>query len=409
MNITTKNLPSLSTLLSPPDVGPAEVAAATRAIQSGWVAPLGPELDGFEADLSAYTSSPYVVGLSSGTAAIHLSLIVLGVGKGDVVISPSFTFSGTANPVAYLGAELVFVGSEPTTWNMCPDALEEAIKGCIAKGKRPKAVIVVHLYGMPARLQELCEICAKYDIPVLEDAAESLGATVQYGQQTTTTGTFSDIGILSFNGNKLITTSGGGALLCKSKAVAEKVRFLSTQAKDPAPHYQHSEIGYNYRLSNVLAAVGRAQLSSVKEKIASRRSHFEFYQAHLGQLEGVHFLTEPSGFFANRWLSTILFDEEVYPKKMVQESEITSFREVARHTLLQVGIESRPLWKPLHLQPIFKSSSYYGNEFEVELFKTGLCLPSGSNMSDSQREKVVDVLEGLLTGTLSSSASVKAA
>jgi dTDP-4-amino-4,6-dideoxygalactose transaminase len=385
--------------LSPPDVGTAEVQSATRAIESGWVAPLGPELDAFEEDLKFYTGSPHVVGLSSGTAAIHLALNTMKVSRDDVVLVQSFTFSGSANPVAYVGAEPVFVGSEPATWNVCPNALEDAIKSCIASGRRPKALILVHLYGVPALLQEITAICDRYQVPILEDAAESLGSSLTYRQNTgdgqsekRMTGTIADIGILSFNGNKLITTSGGGALLCKDKKVADHIRFLATQAKDPAPHYQHSQIGYNYRLSNILAAIGRAQLSTVEQKIQIRREHYEYYAANLSSWGGISGLEELPGVRSNRWLSTFIFDQAMYgPVAGVP------FRERLRVHLAEQGIESRPLWKPLHMQPVFDSCRYFGSRLEEDLFNTGICLPSGSNMSKVMRAQVMETVEGFLS------------
>lgn len=384
--------------LSPPDTGSAEVQSATRAIESGWVAPLGPELDAFEEDLKAYTGAAHVVGLSSGTAAIHLALIAMNVSRGDVVLVQSFTFSGSANPVAYLGAEPVFVGSEASTWNICPNALESAIKSCIAAGKSPKALILVHLYGMPARLQEIMEICERYGVPVLEDAAESLGSSLTYTENNTEgpkvrmTGTIADIGILSFNGNKLITTSGGGALMCKDKKVADQVRFLSTQAKDPAPHYQHSQIGYNYRLSNILAAIGRAQLSTVEEKIQTRRSHYEFYRECFRPWGDISSLDELPGVRSNRWLSTFVFDNRSF-----RPEAGTPFRERLRLHLASYGIESRPLWKPLHLQPAFESCRYFGTRLAEHLFDTGICLPSGSNMTRIMRSEVANAIQELVS------------
>jgi dTDP-4-amino-4,6-dideoxygalactose transaminase len=388
----------LKIFLSPPDVGPAEVQSAARAIESGWVAPLGPELDGFEEDLKFYTGSPHVVGLSSGTAAIHLALNAMRVSRGDSVLVQSFTFSGSANPIAYAGAEPVFVGSESATWNICPNALEDAIKACIAAGKRPKALILVHLYGMPALLQEIMELCNRYEIPVLEDAAESLGSSLTYTEtgsdvpKVRMTGTIADIGILSFNGNKLITTSGGGALLCKDQKVADHVRFLSTQAKDSAPHYQHSQIGYNYRLSNVLAAIGRAQLSTVEQKIQIRREHYKDYSESLRPWGGISGLEEQAGVRSNRWLSTFIFDKAMYGPV-----DGVPFRERLRIHLAEYGIESRPLWKPLHLQPVFTSCRYFGSRVEEHLFDTGICLPSGSNMSSIIRAQVIEAVQEFVT------------
>jgi dTDP-4-amino-4,6-dideoxygalactose transaminase len=385
----------LKILLSPPDVGITEAQAATRAVESGWVAPLGPELDAFEEELKNYTGAGEVVGLSSGTAAIHLALKAMGISRGDVVLLQSFTFAGSANPVMYLGGEPVFVGSEATTWNICPNAIEDAIKGCIKKGKHPKALILVHLYGMPALLSDIMSVCSKYNIPVLEDAAESLGSSITCPDSgKVMTGCKAEMGILSFNGNKLITTSGGGAVLCKDRKIADYIRFLSTQAKDPAPHYQHSEIGYNYRLSNILAAIGRAQLETIERKIAIRREHYEFYAGHLCLWEGVAGLNELDGVRSNRWLSTFTFDKKVYQYDKSDSQKL--FREELRLYLAELGIESRPLWKPLHLQPVFKECDYYGSGIEEELFDIGLCLPSGSSMTREQREYVTDSINKYL-------------
>lgn len=350
-----------------------------QAFDTNWVAPLGPNVDGFEGDLQHYTGSAHAAALSSGTAGIHLALIMLDVQPGDYVICQSLTFSATANPIAYLGAIPVFIDSEPQTWNMSPTALETALKKLTAKGQKPKAILPVHLYGMPAMMPEIMAIAREYDIPVVEDAAEALGSEIS-GQKC---GTFGKFGILSFNGNKIITTSGGGALLSDDEAMIQKARFLATQARDPAPHYQHSHIGYNYRMSNVLAGIGRGQMQVLPERISQRRANFDFYTHLLGDVSGISFLPEPQGFFSNRWLTTILID----PKKT---GGIT--REDIRLALEEQNIESRPLWKPMHLQPVFEHHPYFGSTVAEKLFDNGLCLPSGSNLTNEDRQRVAKVL-----------------
>jgi dTDP-4-amino-4,6-dideoxygalactose transaminase len=292
--------------LSPPHLGRHELNYVHKAIEDNWVAPAGPNITGFEADICAAVGVPYAVALNSGTAAIHLGLILLGVGPGDEVLCPSFTFVATANPVVYLGATPVFVDSEPETWNICPERLREAIVDRLAKGKKPKALILVHLYGMPARLPEILALAKEFDIPVLEDAAEALGS--EWQQQPL--GGFGRVGVFSFNGNKILTTSGGGALVTYDRALAEKARFLATQAKDDAPHYQHSETGYNYRLSNILAGIGRGQMGLLPDRVKRRRQIFDWYREHLATLPGitVALAPEPAGSRSNRWLTTILLN-----------------------------------------------------------------------------------------------------
>ena len=368
--------------LSSPHMGDTEQVFVKEAFDTNWVAPLGPNVDGFERDLQEYTGSAHAAALSSGTAALHLSLIMLGVKPGDTVICQSLTFSASANPIAYLGAVPVFIDSEHETWNMCPDALEQAVKDLTSKGKKPKAIIPVHLYGMPARMDEIISIAQHYDIPIVEDAAEALGSSIN-GRKC---GTFGQLGILSFNGNKIITTSGGGALLSDDEALIKKARFLATQARDPAPHYQHSQIGYNYRMSNVLAGIGRGQMLVLQDRLAQRRSNFEFYHDLIGGIAGVEFLMEPEGFFSNRWLTTLLVD----PQKT---GGITP--ETIRLAFEKENIESRPLWKPMHLQPVFENHPYFGGRVAETLFKKGLCLPSGSNMTEQERERIRLVLKNL--------------
>lgn len=365
-------------------MGGAEADFVRQAFESNWVAPLGPNVDGFETDLQQYTGAAHVAALSSGTAAIHLALIMLGVQAGDHVICQSLTFSASANPIAYLGATPVFIDSEPDTWNMCPDALESALKKLNANAQRPKAIIPVHLYGMPARIAEILALAAKYDIPVIEDAAEALGSHIN-GRHC---GTFGTIGILSFNGNKIITTSGGGALLSANEALVQKARFLATQARDPAPHYQHSHIGYNYRMSNVLAGIGRGQMQVLNHRINQRRDNYLFYYEMLAGVPGITFLHEPTGYFSNRWLTTIMVNP-------AQKGGIT--REHIRMALESQNIESRPLWKPMHLQPVFEQNPYFGAKVAETLFENGLCLPSGSNLTENQKDRVAVILKKMLT------------
>lgn len=366
--------------LSSPHMGGTELDYIHEAFEQNWVAPLGPNVNSFEDDLKTYLNENVeVAALSAGTAALHLALIILGVKYDDEVICQSFTFSASANPITYVGAKPVFVDSEPETWNMCPKALETAINDRITKGKKPKAIIVVHLYGMPAKLNEITEIANRYEIPLIEDAAEALGSTFK-GQKC---GTFGEMSILSFNGNKIITTSGGGALVCKTKEQKDKAVFLSTQARDHAPHYQHSEIGYNYRMSNISAGIGRGQMKVLNDRIEARRKNHQFYLNLFENFEGVTVFNEPnSDYFSNHWLSSIVIDEE----------KAGFNREQLRLALDQENIESRPLWKPMHLQPIFESAPYFGGNVAEELFKNGLCLPSGSNLNEENLERIKNVI-----------------
>jgi dTDP-4-amino-4,6-dideoxygalactose transaminase len=365
--------------LSSPHMGGTEQNYIKEAFDSNWVAPLGPNVTGFENDLETYIGNQsHVAALSSGTAAIHLGLILLGVQAGDEVICQSFTFSASANPILYLGANPVFIDSEKDTWNMCPIALEAAIQDRIANGKKPKAIIGVHLYGMPFQIEAIQAVASKYEIPLLEDSAEALGSTYK-GQKC---GTFGDFGVLSFNGNKIITTSGGGALVTRTKALKDKAVFFATQSRDQAPHYQHSEIGYNYRLSNICAGIGRGQMEVLDAHIALRREMHDFYVAYFKDIEGVSVFSEPNtDFFSNHWLTAILID----PKKTNGKT-----REDLRLALELKNIESRPLWKPMHLQPIFEKCPYYGGKVSEELFNDGLCLPSGSNLNAADKERIRD-------------------
>ncbi len=372
--------------LSSPHMGGNEMAYVQQAYDTNWVAPLGENVDGFEKDLSAYTGVAHVAALSSGTAALHLALILLGVSQGDEVLCQSFTFSASANPIRYQGATPIFIDSECDTWNMDPAILETAIIDRIKKGRKPKAIIVVHLYGMPAKMDEIMEVAAKYEIPIIEDAAEALGSRFK-GEYA---GSFGQLGILSFNGNKIITTSGGGALLSQDEELIKKARFLATQARDDAPHYQHSEIGYNYRMSNIVAGIGRGQMEVLNTRVAKRRSINDFYRKAFANFEGISFLSEPTAdYYSNFWLTSIV----VEPSKT---NGIT--RETIRLAMANKNIECRPLWKPMHLQPVFQSYPYYGSAVSADLFEKGLCLPSGSNLTDNDLNRVVETFNNVLQG-----------
>lgn len=359
--------------LSSPHMGENELKYIQEAFDSNWIAPLGSNVKGFEWDLEKYLKNDsFVSVLSSGTAALHLALILAGVKQGDEVICQSFTFSASANPIVYLGATPIFIDSELETWNICPELLEKAIKDRISRGKKPKAIIAVHLYGMPYKQDEIKQIAEQYEIPVIEDAAEALGSEYK-GQKC---GTLGDFSVLSFNGNKIITTSGGGALISKTEEQKKKSIFLATQARDNAPHYQHSEIGYNYRMSNVIAGIGRGQIEVLQQRVKARRANFEFYKQNLKSKE-LSFLEEKKGFHSNRWLTCTL---------------TTSYesREQIRLNLGNKNIESRPLWKPLHLQPIFENYPSYLNGVSENLFEKGLCLPSGSNLTQNDLNRIVE-------------------
>ena len=373
--------PDTKIWLSSPHMGGAEQQFVKEAFDTNWVAPLGPNVSGFESDLESYIGDDsYVAALSSGTAALHLALIILDVKPEDEVICQTFTFSASANPIKYLGAHPVFVDSEKETWNICPIALEEAIKDRIAKGKKPKAIIAVHLYGMPCKMDEIMSISEKYQIPVLEDSAEALGSTYK-GKKC---GTFGHLAALSFNGNKIITTSGGGALVSKDTAEKHKAVFLATQARDQAPHYQHSEVGYNYRMSNICAGIGRGQMQVLDAHIALRRTMNDFYKNYFKDIEGVTVFSEPNqDFFSNHWLSAIVIDPEKCNGKT--STDLRLFLDTH-------NIESRPLWKPMHLQPVFAGTPYYGTKVAEDLFDNGLCMPSGSNLTDSDRNRIITAL-----------------
>ncbi|KAA5825582.1 aminotransferase class I/II-fold pyridoxal phosphate-dependent enzyme [Algibacter amylolyticus] len=359
--------------LSSPHMGTSERKFVADAFDTNWIAPLGPHVDGFENDIKKYLgNSKEVAVLSSGTASIHMALQLLGVTVGDEVLCQSFTFSASANPILYQGATPVFIDSESDTWNMCPELLEIAIRDRIKKHKKPKAIIAVHLYGMPYKANEINAIAKKYDIPVIEDSAEALGSS--YFDKKC--GILSDIGIISFNGNKIITTSGGGALVVNTEELKQKAVFYSTQSRDNAPHYEHSSIGFNYRMSNVLAGIGRGQMEVIDDRVHARKQNFEFYKKHLSQFEEITFLEEPDNFFSNRWITCI-------------ETPSYELREKIRLEFLKDDIESRPLWKPMHVQPLFKDSLHFTNGTSEDLFQRGLCLPSGSNLSQDDLLRIL--------------------
>ncbi|WP_345992308.1 aminotransferase class I/II-fold pyridoxal phosphate-dependent enzyme [Chryseobacterium sp. Chry.R1] len=367
--------------LSPPHLSGNELEFIDDAFQKNWVTSIGNNIDEFENDLRSFLGGNIeVCALNSATSAIHLALMLLGIGNEDEVLTSTFSFVASANPITYCNANPVFIDSEPETWNMCPVTLEEAIKDRLLQGKKIKAIIVVHLYGMPAKMDEILSIAEKYKIPVIEDAAESLGSRYK-GKPC---GGFGQFGIISFNGNKIITTSGGGTLICHSKEDKNKAIFLSTQARDDAPHYQHSSTGYNYRMSNIIAGIGRGQMKVLNDRIQARRGIHNFYTALFENIEGVDVFREPNeDFYSNHWLSAITINFEKTGKT----------REDLRFALLNDNIESRPLWKPLHLQPVFSNFPYYGRQTAENLFNSGLCLPSGSNLSIEHKERIARVLK----------------
>jgi dTDP-4-amino-4,6-dideoxygalactose transaminase len=373
--------------LSSPHMGGTEQHYIQEAFNANWIAPLGPNVNGFEQDLESYLEANVHVGaLSSGTAALHLGLILLGVKAGDEVICQTMTFSASVNPILYVGATPIFVDSEPETWGLCPQAVALAIESSLQKGKKPKAIIAVHLFGVPYQVSEIRKVANTYDIPILEDAASALGSAYK-GQKC---GTFGDISILSFNGNKIITTSGGGAIVTKTAALKDKAIFYATQSRDAAPHYQHSEIGYNYRMSNICAGIGRGQMEVLDEHVALRRQMHDFYVKLFANIDGVHVFEAPNeDFFANYWLSAITLNEN-------KTKGIT--RETLRLAFEAENIESRPLWKPMHLQPIFSNYPYYGTQVAETLFETGLCLPSGSNLTDNDRKRIAEVVKKVFCG-----------
>jgi len=367
--------------LSPPHMSPYERELLLEAFDSNWIAPLGPHVDAFEKEFAAKVGVAHATAVSSGTAALHLALVLLGVGPGDEVITSSFTFSATANAITYVGATPVFIDSNCETWNMDPQLLADELAACTHRGKLPKAIIVVDLYGQCADYAPIREICANYNVPIIEDAAEALGATYD-GRAA---GTFGTIGCFSFNGNKIITTSGGGMIVSERQDLIERARFFSTQARDPAPHYEHSQIGYNYRMSNLLAAVGRGQLRVLDDRVKRRRENFKFYREALGDLPGITFMPEHARGYSTRWLTCLTVDPE----------QFGATREDIRVTLEAENVESRPTWKPMHLQPVFSGCRVRGGVVSEHIFQHGLCLPSGSNLSDQDRCRVVDLVRSV--------------
>ena len=365
--------------LSPPHMSGKEQDYINEAFSTNWIAPLGPNVTQFETDLETYLGQHvHVASLSSGTASLHLALSLLGISGGDEVICQSFTFSASANPIVYLGATPVFVDSEEDTWNMSPVLLEQAIQQGIKRGKKPKAIIPVHLYGMPYKVDEINAIAKHYEIPVVEDSAEALGSHYK-GQKC---GTFGDMAILSFNGNKIITTSGGGALVTHSPEYKQQAVFLSTQARDEAPHYQHSHIGYNYRMSNVLAGIGIGQMSVIDDRVKARRSNFDFYKSELSNTLEIEFSEEPNkDYYSNRWLSCIL-------------TPSFESREALRLAFAEKNIETRPLWKPMHMQPVFEKCRHYSDGTSADLFDRGLCLPSGSSLTEEDLNRITKIIKG---------------
>lgn len=367
--------------LSAPHLSGNEQKYINEAIKTNWVAPVGPNIDAFEQEMANFIGVNEAVAVNSGTAAIHLALSLLGVKKGDKVFCSSLTFVASANPIIYQGAEPVFIDSEPDSWNMSPHALETALQDSLSENKLPKAIIVVNLYGQSAKMDEIIELSNKYGVPIIEDAAESLG-TIYKGKAS---GTFGKFGVFSFNGNKIITTSGGGMLICHDSKLASKARFLATQAKDQALHYQHSQMGFNYRMSNVLAGIGRGQLEVLKERVSARRSIFNRYYKELKEINGITFMDELKDTQSNRWLTSLL----------INEKEIGFSSKTLLELLAQQNIEARPVWKPLHLQPLFKGTKYYPHSdvsVSERLFDTGICLPSGSNLAEEDQTRVIQCI-----------------
>jgi pyridoxal phosphate-dependent aminotransferase EpsN len=372
-------------LLSTPHIGNYELAFVKEAFDTNWIAPIGPHVDAFEQEFCQVTGASYAAAVSSGTAALHLALQLVGVTRGDEVFCSTLTFAATANPIVYLGAKPVFIDSDRISWNMNPDLLQEALQKRAYFGKLPKAVIVVHLYGQSADIEPIIKLCDQYNIPLIEDAAEALGATYK----GLSPGTFGRFGIYSFNGNKIITTSGGGMLVSDDDQLITKAKFLATQARDPAPHYQHSEIGYNYRLSNVLAGIGRGQLQVLNERVTARRRNFEIYKSTLGNLPGIEFMPEANFGYSTRWLTALTITPEAFGAD----------REYIRIQLAKQQIEARPVWKPLHLQPVFSEYECIGGKVAENLFLHGLCLPSGSNLTDEDLARVINAIKTIHSTT----------
>ncbi|WP_344730358.1 DegT/DnrJ/EryC1/StrS family aminotransferase [Corallibacter vietnamensis] len=362
--------------LSAPHMSGHEQEFINEAFDTNWIAPLGPNVNGFEKDIENYLNeNVHAAALSSGTAAIHLALKLLNINQGDIVLCQTKTFVASVNPVIYLGATPIFIDSEKDTWNMCPEMLEKAINDCIKNGKKPKAIVAINLYGMPYKVENIQNISIKYNIPVVEDSAEALGSSY-FNKKC---GTFGDLSIISFNGNKIITTSGGGALITKNKTTKDKAIYLATQAKDDGIEYSHTAIGHNYRMSNIIAGIGRGQMKVIDERIKARRYNYEYYQKHLGDIKEITFLQEPEGFFSNRWLTCIVF-------------KTSNIRNDIMSLLNQDNIEARPSWKPMHLQPVFKSHPKYLNGVSEDLYNKGLCLPSGSNLTKNELNRVIKII-----------------
>ena len=380
--------------LSPPDLGPLDRELLMDAFDSGWAAPLGPHVDAFEREVAAVAGVPYAVALSSGTAGLHLALVALGVGPGDDVLTSTLTFAATANAIAYVGATPVFIDADAATWTIDPDLLEEEIAGRLRAGRRPAAVLAVDLYGQCCDYERIAAICRRYEVPLVEDAAEALGASCR----STPAGAFGECAVFSFNGNKIITTSGGGMLVSHHRSLVERVRHLATQAREAAPHYQHSEIGFNYRLSNLLAAVGRGQLLRLAAKIERRRAIRRAYHAGLADRPGIAFLPEAEYGRSNAWLTCLTIDPRA--------SGTT--REAIRLRLEAQNIESRPVWKPMHLQPAFRGCRVRGGAVASKLFEDGLCLPSGTAMTPDEQALVIDTIDECLVG-VERSAAVRSA
>jgi dTDP-4-amino-4,6-dideoxygalactose transaminase len=369
--------------LSPPDISKQDRSAIDSAFDSGWVAPVGPDLDAFEAEVAKRVNRSYACAVNSGTSALHLALLALDIKPGDKVICPSLTFAGCAFPISYCGAEPVFVDSETETWNMDPGLLQKALKTLADEGSKPKAVIVVQIYGQCAKMDEIIALCKAHQIPLIEDAAESLGASYK-GKPA---GSFGDLSFLSFNGNKIITTSGGGMLLGNDQALVEKARYFSQQAREPVLHYEHKAIGYNYRLSNLLAALGRSQITDLDRRIAVRKEHFQTYAESLGKLPGISFMPISDDGSPNYWLSCLIVDDS--------QTKVT--RDTLIHICDQASIEVRPTWKPLHLQTVFQAKQKFGGAISEDLFNHGLCLPSGSSLTHQERDKVISILTSALS------------
>ncbi len=370
--------------LSPPHLSGRELELLRDAVESNWVAPLGPQVDAFEAEMASVAGVGHAAALSSGTGALHLALLLLGVEPGDEVVCPALTFAASANAVTYVGATPVFVDSDPATWNLDPDLVAEELEGCARRGRLPAAVLGVDLYGQCADWGRLTEVCAKHAVPLIEDAAEALGATYR-GQPA---GAFGRCAVFSFNGNKIITTSGGGMLVSNDGELIREARYLASQARDEAPHYQHSRIGYNYRMSNLLAAVGRAQLEVLPDRVVARRRNFDAYECGLGDLPGVRFMPEAPYGVSTRWLTCLTLDPQAFG----------ATREDVRLALEAEDIEARPVWKPMHLQPVFAGCRVRGGMVAAGLFERGLCLPSGSSLSACDRDRVIEIVRGCCRG-----------